>query len=62
MPVTDCVFNKRTGRPCYLDAIKIADGDFIFFIFGGGRPKSFQIFSPIRVLVGTHDGLAIVML
>jgi len=35
MPVTNCVFNKRTGRPCYFDAIKIADGDFIFFIFGG---------------------------
>ena len=66
MPVTDCVFNKRTGRPCYLLAMKITNGEFIFFIFGD-RTKSFQsrlfqIFSLIRVLAGTHKGLAIVML
>ena len=38
MPV---IFSKRTGRPCCEDAIEIANGEFIFFIFGGGA-KSFQ--------------------
>lgn len=33
MPV---IFSKRTGRPCCEDAIEIANGEFIFFIFGGG--------------------------
>ena len=35
MPVTDGTLNKRTGRPCYLLAIKITNGNFIFFYFQG---------------------------